>query len=558
MLKISVSQTALEEKWIVCGRLTAPWIREFRASWKKLHRNEPGRPCVVDLNQITLIDKSGERWLRTLLKQGARFIASGVYTRHVLDQLNANRKRNHSRFFGFLFGAIALALSAILIGPATVNAQSMQVGGSVSSGPATSQVIHLTLRHAIDMALRYNLAAIETGEDAQIARGQRLLALSALLPQVAASGSENVAQVDLAAEGIKNIPGVPAVVGPFGYSSVDASLSQTIFSFESIQRFRAARSAGQAARLSYQDTLDAVTLAVGNAYLQAIEASSQITAQEAQVKSAQALYRQAVDEYQAGTRPRIDVVRTEVQLHSEQYTLSVDRNNFAVAKLTLARAIGLPLGQQFELADQLPYANINPPTVGEALDLAYQSRSDYHSALDSVKAAQRNLSATNGQRYPVALAGGDYGDIGTTFAHSHGDFTFQAGVTIPLFTGGRIKADIVQARAQLRQRQAEAENVRRQVDYDVRTAFLNLNAAKEQVGVAQQNVGLANENLTRSRDRFSSGVTDSVEVVQAEQSLASADDQYITAVYDHNLAKLTLARALGVARTNYSQYVGGQ
>ena len=452
-----------------------------------------------------------------------------------------------------VFGAFLLALT---IPPA--NAQNTAVTGSAPSGPASDQVLELTLRDAIKMALRYNLAAIETGENAQIARGQRLLALSSLLPQVGASGSENVAQVNLAAEGIKNIPGVQTVVGPFSYSSVGASLSQTIFSFESIQRFRAARTAEQAARLSYQDILDVVTLSVGNAYLQVIEASSRITAQEAQVKSAQALYDQALDGYQAGTRPRIDVVRTEVQLHSEQYTLSVDYNNFAVAKLTLARAIGLPLGQQFDLADQLPYIDISAPTVEEALAAAYKSRSDYRSALDSVKAAQQNLSATKGERYPVVVASGDYEDVGTTFAHSHGAFAFQAGVTVPIFTGGRIKGAITQAEAEFRQRKAEAGNICGLIDYDVRTAFLNLNAAKEQVTVAKQNVELANENLARSKDRFSSGVTDSVEVVQAEQSLASANDQYITSLYDHNLAKLSLARALGVARTNYGQYLGGK
>jgi outer membrane protein TolC len=338
---------------------------------------------------------------------------------------------------------------------------------------------------------------------------------------------------------------------------VDASLSQTLFSFESIQRFRAARTAEQAAQLSYQDILDVVTLTVGNAYLEVTEANSRIIAEEAQVTNARALYDQALDQYQAGTAPRIEATRTEVQLHSEEYTLSVDRNNFAVAKLTLARAIGLPLGQQFEIADQLPYADINPPTVDDALNTAYKSRSDFHSVLDSLKAAQQSLSAAKGERYPVFAANGSYGDLGTTFGHSHGDFSFQAGVTIPLFTGGRIKGDITQAEAEVRQRKAEAENLRGQVDYDIRTAFLNLSAAKEQVDVAQRNLGLAHENLARSKDRFSSGVTDSVEVVQSEQSLASADDQYITAVYNHNLAKLMLARALGVARTSYRQYVGG-
>jgi len=429
--------------------------------------------------------------------------------------------------------------------------------GSVPSGTATNEVLHLTLRDAITRALRYNLATIEGGESARIARGQRLMALSKLLPQVGAGVSEHVEQINLATFGLK-LPGVPAVIGPYSYSSVDANLSQTLFSFESIQRFRAARTAEQAAQLTYNDVLDVVTLAVGNAYLQVVATDSRIYAQEAQVRNARALYDQALDEVQAGTAPRIDLTRTEVQLHTEEYNLSFSRNNFSIAKLDLSRAIGLPLGQEFDLADQLPYSDINPPSLDDALKLAYRSRSDLRAALSSEKAAGQTLSATKGERFPVVAANGGYGDIGPTFAQSHGDFTFQAGVNIPIFTGGRIKGDIAQAEAQLRQRKAEAENIRGQIDYDIRTTFLNLNAAKEQVQVAKQNVSLANESVARSKDRFTSGVTDTVEVVQAEQALASANDQYITSIYNHSLAKLSLARALGVARTNYDQYLGGK
>jgi outer membrane protein TolC len=436
--------------------------------------------------------------------------------------------------------------------------QSGALSGSVPSGPASDEVLQLRLRDAITRALRYNLATIESGENTQIARGQRLLALSKLLPQVSAGLSENVEQLSLATFGLRGISGVPNIVGPFSYTSVDATASQTIFSFESIQRFRAASTAEQAAQLSYRDIQDAVSLTVGNAYLQVIEADSRIQAQQAQVRNAQALYDQALDEVQAGTAPRIEATRTEVQLHTEQYNLSVTHNNFELAKLALGRAIGLPLGQQFELADQVPYSEINPPTVADALNIAYRSRSDFRAALDSEKSATQMLSAARGERYPTVAANGSYGDIGPTLNHSHGDFTFQAGISVPIFTGGRIKGEITQAQAELRQRKAEAENVRGQVDYDVRAAFLSLNAAKEQVAVSKQNVDLANENLTRSKDRFTSGVTDSVEVVQAEQSLASANDQYITSLYGHNLAKLSLARALGVARTTYEQYLGGK
>src|ERR1700723_3914170 len=368
--------------------------------------------------------------------------------------------------------------------------------GTVPSGPATNEALRLTPSEAINLALRYNLGAIESDENSRAARGQRLLALSHLLPQVSAGINENVDQVNLTALGLGalNIPGIPAVVGPFSYSTASASLSQTLFSDESIQRFRAARTSEQAAQLSYQDTLDAITLTVGNAYLQVIEASARIEAEGAQVQNAKALYDQAADELQAGTRPRIDVTRTEVQLHTEEYNLSVARNNFAIAKLTLGRAIGLPLGQTFELADQLPYADIHPPTVEDALKMAYNSRSDLRSALDSAKSAEQALSAAKGERYPAVAVNGDYGDQGPTGGQSHGVFHFQAGNNVPIFTGGRIKGDITQAEAGVR----------------------------------------------------------------SGQSLASGNDQYITSLYSHNLAKLALARALGVARTNFSQYLGGR
>lgn len=426
--------------------------------------------------------------------------------------------------------------------------------GSVPSGPATNEVVKLTLRDAINMALRYNLAQIETQENVRAARGQRLQALSLLLPQISAGVTENVEQASVASLGIRS-PLIPSIIGPYSFSTAEASASQTLFSFQSIQRFRAARTAEQAAQLTYNDALDVVTLTVGNAYLQVIEAASRIEAQEAQVRNAQAIYDQAVQDLQAGTSPKIDVTRSAVQLHTEQYSLIVARNNFAIAKLNLGRAIGLPLGQQFELAESLPYSDLQPMTVEDALKSAYRSRSDFRAALDSLQVAQKQLSAARGERYPVVAVSGDYGLQGFTFGQSHGIFGFQAGVSVPVFTGRRIEGDITTAEAALHERKAEAENLRGQIDYDVRTAFLNLQAAKEQVAVAKQNVDLANENLDRSKERFAAGVTDSVEVVQAQQSLASANDQYIVSLYAHNLAKLELARALGVARTNYNQYL---
>src|SRR6201999_2101527 len=121
---------------------------------------------------------------------------------------------------------------------------------------------------------------------------------------------------------------------------------------------------------------------------------------------------------------------------------------------------GLPLGQIFELADQLPYAEIHPPTVEDALNTAYNSRSDLRSALDSAKSAGRALSAAKGERYPIAAASGDYGVQGPTFGQSHGIFSFQAGIDVPVYTGGRIKGDITQAERTLPEKKGGAETIR--------------------------------------------------------------------------------------------------
>jgi outer membrane protein TolC len=462
---------------------------------------------------------------------------------------------------------VRLLSSSVLLVLTSVFAASAQISqpppfptisGSVPAGPATGDVRHLTLREAIDMALRYNLGAVESGENIRAVHGQRLQALSALLPQVSAGFSHNAAQVTSASLGFMS-PFIPPVIGPFGYSTVVANVNQIVLNVESIRRYRAAQAAEQAASLTNDDTLDLVTLSVGNAYLLVIDTAARIDASEAQVQSARALYGQAVDAFEAGTSPRIDVTRTSVQLHTEQVNLTVARNNQAIAKLNLARAIGLPLGQAFDLADPLPYVDLAPRSVDEALRTAYASRSDFRAAQRAVESAQQQHEAARAQRYPALAVNGEFGRQGPAwFNGTHNIFAVQTAVNVPIFTSGRIESALTQAEAALQERQAEAENLRGQIDYDVRTALLNLEAAREQVAVAGENVNLAAENLARARERFAAGVTDSVEVVQAQQSVSSANDQYNTGVYSHNLAKLQLARAMGVSRTSYSQYLPGR
>ncbi len=231
--------------------------------------------------------------------------------------------------------------------------------------------------------------------------------------------------------------------------------------------------------------------------------------------------------------------------------LQADRDT---EKLRLARLIGLPLGQQFTPADDFAYTPLIGFDEPSALGRAQTGRADVEAAGASVKAAQNNVKAAHAEHYPTVNVNADFGAAGVTPTnHSTGVYTVYGTLTIPLYEGGRIRADEQQAHAALTQRQAELADAHAQADQDVRQAFINLNAAADQVTLAKSNVDLSHETLTQSRDRFVAGVADTVEVVQAEQAVVQADDDYISAVFGHNLAKVSLARAMGNAEQTLPQ-----
>lgn len=435
-------------------------------------------------------------------------------------------------------------------------------GGSVAQGKATGTVLPLSLNDSIARGLQNNLGVLLQADNSINARGQKWSELSNLLPNVSAGVSENVAQVNLAAEGFHfsgpTFAGIPTVVGPFGFFDSRFYLTQTIFSLKAIDRTRGAVGNERAARFSYKDARDLVVLAVGNAYLQALAGAARVETAEAQVQTAQALYDKSKDQLDAGVSPAIDALRSRVELQSRQQQLIVARNNYAKQKLALARAIGLPAGQEFSLSDKVPYEPLTTLSLEESLRRAYDSRSDYQASLQQVRAAQLFRNAATAEYYPTIDLAANYGDSGITIGSSHGVFMVSGTLRIPIFQGGKVHADVLQAEAQLKQTAQQLENLRGQIDYDVRTALLDLNAAADQVEVARSSVDLANQTLVQARDRFAAGVTDNLEVVQAQESVASANENYISGLYAHNLAKVELARAIGYAEEGVKQYLKSQ
>jgi outer membrane protein TolC len=429
--------------------------------------------------------------------------------------------------------------------------------GSVPASKATSEPLSISFLDAIDRGLKQNLGVLLSDDNTLAARGAKWKELSNLLPNVLAKGQESVQQTSLAALGLR-IPGLPRVVGPFNYFDIRGTLNQSVFNWNYIQKERAAAQNLKAAEYSYKDARELVVLVTGNAYLQAIAGAARVETAEAQVQTAQTLSDRSADQQNAGVIPAIDALRARVELQSRQQQLIAARNEFAKQKLALARIIGLALGQEFVLSDKAPYDLLIPPSLEEGLRRAYASRPDYQAALAQTRAAELSRRAATAERYPSLDLEGDYGDIGVNPANSNGTFHVAGTLTVPIFQGGRAHADTLQAEATLRQAKARLEDLRGQIDNDVRTALLDLNAAADLVQVARSSVDLAEQALTQAQDRFAAGVSDNLEVVQAQESVASAHEAYISGLYAHNLAKVELARALGNAEQGVKQYLKGK
>jgi outer membrane protein TolC len=429
--------------------------------------------------------------------------------------------------------------------------------GGVPAGTATSNTLLLSILDAINRALEHNLGVLMAQEGVGRARGTRWRALSGLLPTVNGRVAETRQEVNLSAFGFPLPPGIPAIVGPFNVFDARVYLTQPVLDLHALNDARAEAHNISAAEFSYKSARDLVVLVAANAYLQALAASSRADSARAQVQTAEALHNQAVDLRQNGIVAGIEVLRAEVQLNTERQRATATQNDFEKAKLQLAHIIGLPLGQSVTLVDELPNVPVPEMTLEQALDRAYQARPDYQAAAERVRAAEAARAAIVGEALPSLRVEANYGDLGLSISDSHGTFSVAGAVNVPIFQGGRTRGRLLEADADLRDRRAQLEDLKATIYYDVRTAFLDLQASGEQLQVATSARQLAAAQLTQARDRFAAGVASNIEVVQAQEAVALANEQYISALYLYNIGKAVLAHGLGVAEGSVRQYLGG-
>jgi outer membrane protein TolC len=430
--------------------------------------------------------------------------------------------------------------------------------GAVPTGTATSTALSLSLEDAVARGLRQNLGGLLSADGVTGARGERWRALSTLLPNLTTATSFGVRQNDLKAIIGITVPGHPAVIGPFGVFDTRASLDQSVFNWESIERARSSAAQVKSAQYSYKNARELIVLVVVSNYLLVIADQSQVQSALAQRDTAKALLDQTTDQKKAGLAAAVDVLRSDVELQAREQRLIVARNSLAKQKLVLARAIGLPAGQTFDTTTEVAYRPLTTSTLDEALQQAYAARADYKSEIEQVRSAELQKKAASAERYPTLSTVADYGAIGTNAASNHGTVDAAAELRLPIFQGGRVHGDSLVADSFLASAKQRLEDLRASIDQDVRDAFLDLQDTAQEVSVEKNAVRLATETLQQSRDRFASGVTDTIEVVQAQESLADANDAYIASLYRYNTAKISLARAMGVSESNYALYLKGE
>src|SRR5580692_8405113 len=423
--------------------------------------------------------------------------------------------------------------------------QSPYLGG-VPTGKATSAPLSLSLEDAVARGLRQNLGGLLSSDAVSGAQGERWRALSALLPNLTTATNLGVRQVDLKATIGINVPppGVPRVIGPFEVFDTRAYLDQSVFNWESIERVRSSAAEMKSAQFSYKNARELVVVVVVSNYLLVIADRSQVESALAQRDTAKVLFDQTTDQKKAGLAAAVDVLRSDVELQAREQRLILARNNLAKQKRVLARAIGLPAGQTFDVATQVAYQPLTSSTLDAALQQAYSSRPDYKSVTEQLHSAELQKKAASAERYPTLSALADYGSVDAA-----------AELRLPVFQGGRVHGDNLVADSILARARQRLEDLRAIIDQQVRDAFLDLEDTAQEVSVENHAVQLATQTLQQSRDRFASGVTDNLEVVQAQESLADANDAYIASLYRYNVAKISLARSLGVAASNYALYL---
>jgi len=555
MLRVTAEKKRGKTVLNVEGRLAGPWVAALEQCWRELRSSSPQEKFHVDLCGVSFIDAAGKVLLKEIHRQGGHLLAEGCLNQAIVREIvssedpgntGKSRKGSHIIFY--------VALFSLLFSPVLTEAQGTSKLSSLP-GPSPTDVLRLTLDQAVGLALKQNptaqiaiLQAAQSVQDKNIARAD-------LLPQVNAKISDEAQKVNLLAEfgGRSPFPGFPKTLGPYQVFSAGPTVGATIFDLTLWRRYQATQSTVGASKATSLSTREQVILLVVSQYIGTLRAVANVEASQSRVDLAQALYDQAADLQKEGVGTGIDTLRANVELQNEKQRLLEAENDRETSLFGLSKLLNLDPRQRIELGDSLSFFDTPQPEVEPSMEAALAERQEWKSLQSQIKSARFQKSASQDLRLPSLRFDGNFDYVGTSGNTTLPTYTYEASVNLPLFTGGRIRAEVVRADLEIRKLEQQQADLRNQIALDVKTALLNLSSARSEVQVANLGVQLSREEVDQARDRFKAGVANNIEVIQAQDSLSRANDNQIAALYRFNQARADLARSVGQMEKVYSK-----
>jgi outer membrane protein TolC/ABC-type transporter Mla MlaB component len=557
MLRITTEKKRSKTVLSVEGRLAGALVATLEQCWKELKAAAPHEKFYVNLCGVSFIDAAGKMLLQEMHRQGGQLVAEGCLNQAIVKEIIGRQKAEvrgdegkDSKKAPIIFYVMLLGL---LLGASGLKAQDKSEPPTPTQG--SNDGLKLTLDKAVSLALRQNttaqiavLQAAEAVQDKNIAR-------ASLLPQADLQVSDSLRRINLQEQlgGAIPFPGIPGHVGPLNILHAGPGFSTPVFDLTLWNRYRSAREVANASKATSLSTREQVILLVVSQYIGALRAMATVEASQSRVDLAQALYDQAADLQKEGVGTGIDTLRANVELQNEKQALLVAQTDRDSSLFGLSRLLNLDPRQEITLGDSLSFFDTPQPDVNASLDEALGARQEWKALDSQVKAAEHDKRAAQDLRLPTLHADGSWAYEGTRLNNGIPVYNYEASFDLPLFTGGRTHAEIVKSDLQLKVLNEQKADLRNQISLDVKTSLLNLKSARNQVAVATLGVQLAKQEVEQSRDRFKAGVANNIEVIQAQDALARANDNEIAALYRFNQARADYARSMGQMEKVYAK-----
>ena len=556
MLRITSEKKRGKVVLTVEGRLKGPWVGTLEQCWRELRAASPNEKFSLDLCGVSFIDEAGKMLLKEIHHQGGQLVAEGCLNQAIVREISNAEARNKGGddrggpkgspivFYGVLF--------SLLLVPGLTRAQNTKPQ-NVLPANAPTEVLRLTVDQAVALALKQNttaqiaiLTAAQSVQDKNTARAE-------LLPQANLDFNESVQRLNLQAFLGRKIPGFPQHGGPFQVFQAGPSFGTPIFDLTLFRRYQAARDAASASKADSLSTREQVILLVVSQYIGTLRNIADVEASQSRVDLAKALYDQAADLQKEGVGTGIDTLRANVELQNENQRLIEAQANRETSLFGLSRLLNLDPRQKIELADSLSFFDTPQPDEEASIEQGLGTRQEWKSLWEQIHAAEHDKQAASESRLPSLKFQGNWAYTGASSTTGIPTYNYAVAATMPLFTSGRIHAEIVRADLAVQKLQQQQADLRNQIALDVKTALINLGSARNEVQVANLGVQLSKEEVDQARDRFKAGVANNIEVIQAQDSLARANDNQIAALYRFNQARADLARAIGQMEKIYSK-----